>query len=194
MVRPSVPLDVKRQLRQEAGFGCCNCGHPFIEYHHIVPYAEDPHMRPEDMMIVCGQCHTLLTAGAIPVEEQRAWKRRPRNVIENKVNGRLYVTTGDLRVHLAGGMAINTPRLIAIDGEEIVVIQRGEDGRVEVSAIVQDDQGDTIATIRSNEWEATPERVWDFEAHPRSALVRYGPGRISFDIARRIRRDVHRVA
>jgi hypothetical protein len=30
-----IPSEIKRQLRQEAGFGCCICGIPIIEYHHI---------------------------------------------------------------------------------------------------------------------------------------------------------------
>lgn len=49
-----MPLPVKRKLRQEAGFGCCKCGRPIIEYHHIIPYSnDDPHFRVEDMMCLC---------------------------------------------------------------------------------------------------------------------------------------------
>ncbi len=37
---PSTPLLIKRQLRQEAGFGCCKCGKPIIQYHYIIPYTQ----------------------------------------------------------------------------------------------------------------------------------------------------------
>ena len=34
--RSAIPEIVKRQVRQEAGFGCCKCGNPIFEYHHII--------------------------------------------------------------------------------------------------------------------------------------------------------------
>lgn len=59
--RPPTPADVERKLRQEAGFGCARCGHPYIEYHHIIPYAEEPHFRAEDMIALCGNCHSAVS-------------------------------------------------------------------------------------------------------------------------------------
>ncbi|MBU5337278.1 hypothetical protein [Intestinibacter bartlettii] len=38
--RPPIPNPLKRELRQEAHFGCVNCGNPIIEYHHITPWSE----------------------------------------------------------------------------------------------------------------------------------------------------------
>lgn len=57
----TIPEAVMRQLRQEVGFGCAKCGHPYIEYHHIVPFSEEAHHRPEDMMAVCGNCHPAVS-------------------------------------------------------------------------------------------------------------------------------------
>jgi len=51
--RPPVPADVRRRLRQEAGFGCCVCGFPIYDYQHIVPYSVRAHFDPPDMMILC---------------------------------------------------------------------------------------------------------------------------------------------
>lgn len=59
--RPPTPADVERTLRQEAGFGCAKCGHPYVEFHHIVPYAEEQHFRPEDMVALCGNCHPAVS-------------------------------------------------------------------------------------------------------------------------------------
>lgn len=36
--RPAIPESIKRQVRQEAKFGCIFCGSPIIEYHHIEEY------------------------------------------------------------------------------------------------------------------------------------------------------------
>ena len=56
----NTPEGVKRLLRQEAGFGCARCGHPYLEYHHIIPYKDDQHFRSEDMVCLCGNCHPAL--------------------------------------------------------------------------------------------------------------------------------------
>lgn len=69
-----VPLPVKRQLRQEAGFGCCVCGLPIIQYHHIIPRAIEEHNRPEDMMIFCPNHHDAATKGAMTESQQRSYK------------------------------------------------------------------------------------------------------------------------
>ena len=183
MCREAIPAAVKRQLRQESGFGCCHCGHPFIQFHHIIPYAEDPHMRPEDMMAVCGQCHYLLTVGAISETEQRNWKSRPKNVVDNCVLGTLYVTTEKLRVQFGSGLAVNTPSLLSIDeNQDIVRIERSDDNRILVSAYIQDDNGDCVGIINKNEWQAVPEKIWDFETFPKRAIVRSAPRKISFEV------------
>ena len=85
--RPSMPAAVMRELRQEAGFGCAKCGHPYIEYHHIVPYAEDQHFRPEDMVALCGNCHPVVSK--LRRDRQYAIKREPHNVSENLLRGAL---------------------------------------------------------------------------------------------------------
>lgn len=182
-IRPSTPSAIKRRLRQEAGFGCCLCGHPFIQYHHIVPWSEDEHFRPEDMMVLCGQCHPLCTVGALSETDQRRAKLRPKNLIDNQLKGTLWVATRDLTVRIAGGLAINTPDLLTLGGRTVLNAKVDqEDGRVLVSARIADQQGQPIATITDNEWSMLPDRVWDFEAYPRHATIRQGPADIAFKV------------
>ena len=181
--RRKIPLNVARQLRQEAGFGCCNCGHPFIQYHHIIPWVEEEHYRPEDMMAVCGQCHPLATVGAVSEAEQRKWKKRPKNIIDNEVRGKLWVTSRDLTVQMGSCCAVNTPTLIQFGKEPILkAILSPEDGRVLISATVQDNAGKMIAQIKDNEWVMSPSSVWDFEAHARHATIRTAFGKIAFTV------------
>lgn len=140
-------------------------------------------MRPADMMAVCGQCHPLLTVGAVTQNEQRKWKRNPKNIVENLTKGRLYVTSEKLIVKLAGGVAINTPILLAYGPEKhILKIEKNAESQILVSAHVQSADGSVIAVVEKNEWIARPDEIWDFDAHPRWAKVRSGPGKISFAI------------
>lgn len=181
--RPAPPSAVKRQLRQEAGFGCCFCGHPFLQYHHIVPWAEDAHFRPEDMMVVCGSCHHLLTVGAIEVVDQRRAKAKPKNVVDDEVRGKLYVNSKELKVHLGGGTATETPCLLQVAGKSLLSARLApDDGRVLVSASIIDREGKQIARLSDNEWNMLPGAIWDFEVYPRSATIRTGSGEIAFGV------------
>lgn len=181
--RASVPSDVKRQLRQESGFGCCRCGHPFIQYHHIVPWAEDQHFRPADMMVLCGQCHPLCTVGAIPEVDQRAMKARPKNIVDNLVRGHLFVNKSELVVNLAGGRATETPNLLQLSQEVVLSARRdAEHGRVLISANIHDRDGNTVGFLRDNEWNMIPDLVWDFETYPLHSTVRLAPRQIAFAV------------
>ena len=181
--RPATPSDVKRQLRQESGFGCCFCGHPFIQYHHIVPWHEDNHFRPDDMMTACGQCHHLLTVKAIPVNDQRKAKANPKNIVDRDIKGKLYVTSSELVVKLGSGTAIATSNLLVIKNDIILSARLSkDDGRVLISAIIMDRVGSTIARLVDNEWSMLPGAVWDFEAYPRHATIRTGHGEIAYAV------------
>lgn len=181
--RANIPAAVRRQLRQESGFGCCVCGHPFIQYHHIIPYAEEAHFRPEDMMALCPNDHDLCTKGVISQQEQRESKRRPRNIADNLLRGILYVNSNDLRIELAGGLAINTPNLI-VYREDIHILgaKRSTDGRVLVSAIIQDRAGEVVAKLIENQWFALPDQIWDFECGADVATLRSAPREIAFKV------------
>lgn len=180
--RPSTPSDVSRQLRQEAGFGCCFCGHPFLTYHHIVPYADDQHFRPEDMMAVCDNCHRGCTNGAIPELEQRRAKQRAKNVVDGELRGQLYVTSNRLKVELAGGLAIDTPNLLEYRNTQVLGAKLDDIGRVLISAIVQNSAGIVVATLRDNEWSLNVSEVWDFECSHRWATVRSAPFDVNFEV------------
>src|SRR5438876_516481 len=89
--RPAVPAAVKRDLRKEGGFGCCVCGLPVYQYHHIVPWRAEHHARPEDMMVLCPNHHDQATKGAMPEDEQRRYKSSPHNIERGYVDGLLTV-------------------------------------------------------------------------------------------------------
>ena len=81
------PAAIARQLRREAGFGCCACGLPIIQYHHIVEWSEDQHFRTQDMMVLCPLHHDQATKGAMPEAEQRRFKAKPYNVQRGLAQG-----------------------------------------------------------------------------------------------------------
>ena len=70
--------DAVRQLALlEAGYKCANpvCRHILtLELHHIVWVKDEGTNEPENLLALCPNCHSLHTAGRIPVGAIRTWK------------------------------------------------------------------------------------------------------------------------
>ena len=71
--RRPVPTNVERELRQEAGIGCCLCGFPFFYLHHIVEWHVEQHFRVEDMMALV---QTVIDARAPRASPSQSYEKR----------------------------------------------------------------------------------------------------------------------
>lgn len=75
-----VPEKIKRQLRQEAGFGCVICGNAIGVYEHIDPEFQNATTHdPACMACLCAGCHGKVTRGHISKETVRAAKANPKS-------------------------------------------------------------------------------------------------------------------
>jgi hypothetical protein len=72
---------IKREIRQKSKFGCvvCRCG--IYEYEHIIPeYSDAEKHDPENMCLLCGQCHNKVTKGVLSKQTVEAhYKSIQRN-------------------------------------------------------------------------------------------------------------------
>jgi len=108
--RPTTPASVERQLRQEAGFGCAKCGHPYIEYHHIIPFAEEQHFRPKDMVALCGNCHPAISK--LGRDKQYEIKQAPFNIEREMFQGALVYDKRHLLFRVGGNLYENVPTIL----------------------------------------------------------------------------------
>ena len=122
----NAPAAVTRQLRQEAGFGCCVCGVPILQYHHIVKWSEDQHFRPEDMMVLCPLHHDQATKGAMPELEQRRLKANPHNIQNGFAKGLLAVRQDYCAANFGSVTMVGEGPFIRIDGEDMLSFYIGE--------------------------------------------------------------------
>jgi hypothetical protein len=181
--RPAVPAPIKRQLRQEAAFGCCVCGNPLIQYHHIVPYAEDQHFRPEDMMALCPNHHVAANQGAIAVKDQRKAKTEPYNNAQGHVRGQLYVNQRDTHVNLGGHLFKSSAGvLLQVDSEPLISTALSSDWRLllDVRLYGQDDH--LLAEIVENEWISHEPLPWDIDFGLQTLSVRSAARKIALGI------------
>jgi hypothetical protein len=170
--RPSLPAAVERQLRQEAGFGCSRCGHPYIEFHHIIPVAEEQHNRPEDMVALCGNCHPAVEK--LGRDRQHEIKHNPHNVQRNLFKGALEFDKRDLIFKVGGNWYVNTPTILQYDSLPIISCSLKE-GQAKVSLNLLGADGSPMLTVYENDVCFRVSNLWDFEYAHNYAIVRHGP-------------------
>lgn len=168
--RPSPPDPVARRLRQEAGFGCCVCGVPLYDYHHIIEYSHEHHFRPEDMMILCPNHHRLARR-AIPKDKQREYKARPHNIALGRVNGDLICNQSSLEISAGGCTFLCDLWSLVVDKETILSFSLDEDRRLCISSILYDKNGNILAHIDKNRWSSSTPMAWDIESLEGQKLV-----------------------
>jgi hypothetical protein len=177
----NTPAAVARQLRQEAGFGCCECGIPIIHYHHIVEWADDQHFRPEDMMVLCPFHHIQATQGAMPVEIQRKVKTNPKNIREGYAKGLLKIWQKYCAIGVGSNILVNEGPVVRIDGSNLLECYLGDEN-LELSLRLYSKESDLLVEIDKNEWKSGDPLPWDIEAAFQRLTIRQRKGEISLSL------------
>jgi hypothetical protein len=172
---------VKRQLRQEAGFGCCVCGLPIFQYHHIVEWSAENHNRSSDMMVLCPNHHDRATKGAFPEAAHRAAKAAPFNVQRGVVGGVLHVIQNYAAIGLGSVFVVNEGPVLEICGEEVLSLNL-QDGVMLLSLVLRSESGDELCRIDRNEWVSGDPMAWDIEADYRELTIRERFGSINLQL------------
>lgn len=159
--RPQPSADVKRELRKRAGYGCCRCGLPVYQYHHIVPWHIEEHFRVEDMMVLCPTCHDAATKGSLTEARQRQFQENPHNIEKGYASGDLLVGQQYVALDFGGVLLVGDGSSISVDGEDLLRISLSNEGELELSIELRDESGRTLATIEKNEWISGDPSLWD---------------------------------
>lgn len=179
--RPAIPAEVERALRQEAGFGCCKCGVPIIEYHHIIPYAQTLTHKAEDMMCLC-PLHHAEADRASTEQEQRQWKSNPVNMAKGFATGTLKTNQSVMVVDAGTVQFIGSECLVRIDRRELFKLEIDSAGRVLLSVQLLDKQNRTLVEIDRNQWQSGDCAPWDIRADFQRLSVRERQGEVSLEI------------
>ncbi|MCX5513832.1 HNH endonuclease [Kaistia algarum] len=167
--RRRIPADVARKLRQEAGFGCAKCGHPYLEYHHIVPWRDDQHYRVEDMVALCANCHANIDV--YRADRQYQLKYKPKNIVEDRVQGFLDFDKRDLIFRVGGNWFENVDTMIQFRNTPIVSA-RIIDNQARVSLNLFNSAGRLVLQVVDNEIALRASTFWDFECRQGVAIAR----------------------
>jgi hypothetical protein len=158
--RPPTPDPIKRKLRQESYFGCCVCGNPIIQYHHIIPWEIDQHFRAEDMMCLCPNHHDEVTKGAVTENDQRIYKAEPFNTKKGQAKGKLTINHNVPIIRVGDCNFVGDGDLISVDNKSLLKLDI-DNGNLLLSIKLFDSDDNLMAEIVDNEWISGNPKPWD---------------------------------
>jgi hypothetical protein len=176
------PASVRRQLREEAGFGCAFCGNPLIENAHIIPYSKTKDFKIEDMVALCPGCHTEADLSKIPEWVLRDKKSNPFNRDKSFVKKKFTVTGEQMVVNIGSNRIIDTENILVVNNFNLISIRRLEKQYLSISVNLFDKIQRRIAFIHENEWFVDKRYFWDIEYRPQHLILRNAPKEIIFEI------------
>ncbi len=177
----NTPEPIKRFLRKEAGYGCCICGDAIIEYHHIIPWEEENHYRPEDMMVLCPNHHTEVGNSRMPQAKQLEYKHQPYNLKKGYANGKLSFYHEELAVQVGNNTFIESPTILTVGGERLLWFEK-EENYITFNAILYDRHDNLLVKIVNNEWQSNDHTLfWDIEAKYPYLKIKQESKLISFE-------------
>ena len=177
-----IPNQIKRQLRQEADFGCCKCGIPILEYHHIIPWHKVKKHNPRDMMVLCPNCHHSIDSYSI--ENQRKFKDNPFNLDNPKIAGSLIIPQGICVIDTGAIKFLGDGPVIVSKEISFLEFYVNESNILELSLILYNENNDLLLKIVKNEWIQGDIKVWDIEFSSKSKKLnlREKKGKINLSI------------
>ncbi len=181
-VSRDIPSPLKRQLRQEAGFGCCICGHPFIEYHHILQFSEVQCHSAADMMVLCPIHHHQCTVNSLTIAQQRSAKVNPFNRTKGFAEGQLFSPTAIIAVEAGTNQFIGSGVKFAVDNEPLLQLRSDGQGHLTLSLSLFDSNDTLLLLIENNEWISGDPDLWDIEYGYNTLVLRRAQREVSLTI------------
>lgn len=148
------PVDVKRTLREEVGFGCPvpDCGLPYLEWHHFdPPWHIENHHNPCGMIALCREHHIQADNGAFTKEQLHAFKKNGK---ENwsQVRGKFNWMRNRLLAVVGGNFYYETPVIFEFKEQPVIWFERDENDYLLLNLHMLSTSGKDRAFIKNNEW------------------------------------------
>lgn len=178
--RPPIPEPLKRELRQEAYFGCVFCGSPIIEYHHIEQYHIVKCHEKSNLVVLCPIHHHRANCGEIFMEKVIEAKYNPFNQHSKFVGQDFFLKEYDkLRIKAGSNIFKNIKVLVEIDKKPLLTVTPDQNGYAVINAEFYNKSNKLIAVIINNEWKAYKgAKLWDITYSPGHLVIRSARGKI----------------
>jgi len=171
----TVPAEIKRQVRQECGFGCVFCGLAIADYHHFDPEFCDATVHdPQKIALVCPTHHGHLTRRMWSNDGVAAARRAPKTFRKGCAHDCFDIREPfELFVGKSRFRDVRCVVRKASTGDEWFSIQPAEapGAPPRISAKFYASNGVPELEIDRNEWRCSTD-VWDLEIEGPRIVVR----------------------
>lgn len=161
----SIPLEIKREVRQRCGFGCVICGCPIYEYDHMMDWAIYKRHIASEITLLCAQHHSEKTSGLLPIKKVLKANQKPHN-LQNGISKPYPLHFHGNQAHIGFGddeITIQDPD--APFSQVILFLVYNfplfecfiKDNFLNISLILFDKQGNLILQIVENELTVKPD-------------------------------------
>lgn len=168
------PAAIKRELRQEVGFGCPvhGCGSPYLTWHHFdPPWRERQHHDVAGMIALCRGHHPEADAGAFTVDQLREFKRRGRDR-EAPVGARINWMRDQLVAVVGSTFFYECATVVRVQDIPAVWFGRDEQGNVLVNLQQLTTNGEPRMLMIENFWITEGTAEHDIECPPSGRLIK----------------------
>jgi hypothetical protein len=165
------PIEVRRSLRREVGFGCPvdGCGNPYLYWHHFdPPWRERQHHDQRGMIALCAEHHAKADAGAFTKDQLHALKVNMGQALE--ISGRFDWMRQRLLAVVGGNFYFDTPIPVQIHGVQVVAFSRDEAEHWLLNVAMPSGPAEPRMTIAENFWLSRGEPQ-DVECPPHGRLL-----------------------
>jgi len=133
------------------------------------------------MIALCPEHHDKADEGVITRKDLYQAKKEPYSrTIVKESDFRIPGTVASVK--LGTNTFINTPRIVVIDGLEMVSAVY-DAGRRLLNVVMIDEHNNWVGIVDENEWVFDRRAVWDIDYHPRKLTIRSKPRKIAFEMA-----------
>jgi hypothetical protein len=170
----NIPDPVKREVRQRCGFGCVICGSIIYTYHHIEPPFDQAKVHnPENIVLLCGDCHTRATKGLLSSDTIKKASRNPKCLEQGFSHFPLDVGEQFPVILLGNSTFVGNPTIIRAFGKPLFIVEPPEESGspFRISAAFYDRLGNEVCRIVQNELQGLTSN-WDITNVGRKISVR----------------------
>lgn len=173
----NIPEQVKREVRQQCGFGCVICGTAIAQYEHYEPdFAEATEHLAKGITLLCGACHDKVTRGFWSKQKVSEASKSPICIKRGHAIDAFDISFQHPLIRIGPATWINTSTILDVMGQTVLRIDPPEaDGcPYRVSGVFSDDQTGNALVIDANEWKASAS-LWDVEVEGKTVTIRRKP-------------------
>jgi hypothetical protein len=173
------PIEVRRALRREVGFGCPvdGCASPYLYWHHFdPPWSVQEHHDPAGMIALCGEHHAKADVGAFTIDQLRALKTAGAARADS-TRGRFDWMRRELLAVVGGNFYHETPVIFQYRDVPVIYLTRDPDGYLLLNLRMLSQSTEERLSLEENFWTAKG-RPNDIECPPSGRLlyVKYDNG------------------